>query len=180
MRTRTEVKQGGDPGSVLQLAFHPEGNRLAAAVSDGTIRLWELPSGRELYELRGHQGQSSGVETDGFTGRILGRSSAVRSVAFSPDGARLASAGYDRIVRVWNPKTGDQTATYRFDSPRINAVAFIRDGRLGAAGSNSATAGEAVIWKGNDNSKHLGGQIPPAVPKDDVSGRSKRVLPRSW
>lgn len=176
MKTRTGVEQGGNPGSVLQLAFHPEGKQLAAAVSDGTVRLWELPSGRELYELRGHQGRSSGNEIDGFTGRIIGRSSAVRSVAFNPDGSRLASAGYDRIVRVWNSKTGEQTATYRFDSPRINAVAFSHNGQhLAAAGSNSAKSGEVVIWKWSDNSDNLGGQVPPAVRKDEIAKHELEV-----
>lgn len=176
MKTRPEVEQGGNPGSVMQMAFHPQETRLAAAVSDGTLRLWELPSGRELYELRGHQGRSSGNQIDAFTGRIIGRSCAVRAVAFNPDGSRLASAGHDRIVRVWNSQTGEQTATYRFDSPRINAVAFNSDGqRLAAAGSNSQNSGEVVIWKWSDNSDNLGGHAPPTVRKDEIAKRELEV-----
>lgn len=60
MKTRPVVEQGGNPGSVLYLAFHSKGTRLAAAVSDGTVRLWEMPSGKELFEMRGHQVGSAG------------------------------------------------------------------------------------------------------------------------
>lgn len=176
MKTLADVEPGGNPGSILQLAFQPQGKLLAAAVSDGTVRLWELPSGRELYELRGHQGQSSVDEIDGFTGRIVGRSSAVRAVAFHPNGSRLASAGYDRTVRVWNSQTGEQTATFRFDSPHINALAFSQDGqRLAAAGSNSTKAGEVVLWKWSDNSASLAGQVPASVRKDEIAKREMEV-----
>src|SRR5439155_22396208 len=126
-KTKPDIEQGGDPRSVANLAFHPKGTRLAVAVSDGTVRLWELPSGQELFEMRGHQGRTGGQEVDKFTGRILGPGGSVRSVAFSPDGTLLASAGYDHVVRVWDTETGNQIRTFRFDSARINAVAFSPD-----------------------------------------------------
>ena len=44
-KTRPDVEQGGNPGSVASLAFHPMVTLLAAGVSDGTVHLWELPSG---------------------------------------------------------------------------------------------------------------------------------------
>lgn len=165
-KTQPEIEQGGDPSSVANLAFHPKGTRLAAAVSDGTVRLWELPSGREMLTLRGHQGQAGGQEVDKFTGRIMGPGRAVRSVAFNPDGSRLASAGYDRVVRILDTETGKETKTYRFDSARINAVAFSPDGRrLAAGGSNGAKSGEAVVWQLSDKPEKVGGPVLPALPK---------------
>ena len=57
--------------SVVAVAFHPNGKRIASASLDRTIKLWETETGQEVLTLRGHK-------------------SGVLSVAFSPDGRRLA------------------------------------------------------------------------------------------
>ncbi len=116
------------------------------------------------------QGQTGGQQVDKFTGRILGPTGSVRSVDFNPDGSRLASAGYDRVVRVWDTETGEQTNTYRFDSARINAVAFSPDGqRLAAGGSSAAKTGEVVIWKINDKLEELADPVLPTLRKAEMA-----------
>jgi WD40 repeat protein len=67
---------------VLDLAFSPDGSRLATASHDGTVRIWDPSSGKQLLVLRGH-------------------GALVSSVAFSRDGSRLASVGEDGTVRLW-------------------------------------------------------------------------------
>src|SRR5262249_16185716 len=69
----------GQPPSIFGLAYSPDGNRLASGAMDGSIRLWNLKTGRSAHALR-HPGQ-------------------IRDVAFSPDGRRLASAAFDGTVR---------------------------------------------------------------------------------
>ncbi len=74
-------------GSVLGVAFSPDGTRLATAGSDGTARIWDVMTGEVLHILAGH--------TDW-----------VRAVAFSPDGTQLATAGDDGTARIWDADAG--------------------------------------------------------------------------
>lgn len=81
----------GHAGEITDLAITPDGNRLASASLDGTVRIWDLKTGLEVLTLDEHAG---GVE----------------GLAFSPDGRRLASANHDGTIRIWDarPVAGEQ------------------------------------------------------------------------
>ena len=68
------------------LAFSPDGKVLAWQASDNVVRLWDVASGIEKAELKGH--------TD-----------YVYSVVFSPDGKILASGSSDQTIKFWDIAT---------------------------------------------------------------------------
>jgi len=131
--------------SIADVAFDPTSTRLATAVSDGTVRLWELSSGRTIMTLPAHRGEP--IDISDPTGWIAVPDKVVRCVAFSPDGSRLAAAGYERVVRIWNAETGEETDAFRFDVPWIGDLAFSPDGRQLAAGGGTTQSGVVVIWQ---------------------------------
>jgi WD40 repeat protein len=73
---------------------------------------------------------------------VKGLKASVGRVVFSPDGNHLATAGGDKILRVWDVETGKELAA--FSNPdRVGAVAFSPDGKSLAAGSKN---GSVRIW----------------------------------
>ena len=94
---------------------------VSLAAADGTARLWDSRTGRELFVLRGHAGF-------------------VWSACFSPDGKRLLTASQDGTLRLWDPATGQGLRTLRGHTDAVLCVAFSPDGRrlLSASADNSA------------------------------------------
>ena len=74
------------------------------------MKVWDARTGQESLTLKGHTGQ-------------------VNSVAFSPDGKRIASASADQTVKVWDARTGQETLTLKGHTSVVYSVAFSPDGK---------------------------------------------------
>lgn len=113
-----------------RVSFSPNGQLLAAAYHRGKspdARIWNTNDWSERCELEGHSG-------------------ATHDVAFHPDGNRVATASYDRTVKIWDVDTGQNLLTLS-GAHWMTAVDFSPDGRRLAAGGFS---GELHIWDFTD------------------------------
>ena len=86
------------------------------------------------------RGNTVVLRRDGRTTVLEGHRARVRAVAFSPDGARVATASRDHDVRIWDVETGDTIETLHHNS-EVRDVAFSPDGRWLVT-----AAGRAVLW----------------------------------
>ena len=75
--------------------------------------------------------------------KLAGHRGFVLATAFSPDGTRLASAGEDGAVKVWNVADGSQVRHYRGHTSSVTAVAFSHDGKKLASSSEDGTV---KVW----------------------------------
>jgi len=157
----------GHRGAIHAVAFSADGESLASASQDGTVRIWNVTDGKALRVIQGHSQQVIGVAFSP-TGRVLASASvdntiklwnmssdpkghivcqhdrAVTCVAFSRDSRRLASASADRTIKIWDAKTGVSRAALKGHEDTVRSIAFSPDDSYLASVSSDRTL---RIWE---------------------------------
>jgi WD40 repeat protein len=119
----------GHDWAILDIALSPHADRLllASGSAEGTVRIWDVKTGKQIVEPP------------------LRHGSGVHCVAFSQDGRFLASGGFDHVVKVWSTQTWKLFVELPDLTAAVDCVAFHpKDSRVLAWGGTDSTA---RVWK---------------------------------
>jgi serine/threonine protein kinase len=115
----------GHAGVVRTVAWASDGQNIASASDDTTVRVWDVATGRRIFSYLNHDGE-------------------VFAVAWSPDGQHIASGGSDHSLRIWNVHTGRKVFINRDRSSAVHAVAWSPGGGHIASGNSD---GRIHVWE---------------------------------
>ncbi len=164
-KVRTELPPF--PDSVHCLAFSPDGGKLAVVTSGpigrirdekgelvprvkipGKVQIWDVAETKKVATLEGH------------TDHIL-------TVAFGPDGTRLATGSMDATARVWDLKTAKELHSFPQHGKAVPAVAFSPNGQRLATGGLDNTV---KVWD-LDGFKLVSTWTPAANPNPEWAAK---------
>jgi eukaryotic-like serine/threonine-protein kinase len=154
--------------------YTPDGTQLVSVSGEGTLRRWDVRSGRLAFQTRTHDPHAVAIGPDGTTLAATGEDYAVKvwdlrtnvhkhtmaghagvvtGLAYVRGGDLLVTAGWDGTVRVWDPIAGREVRRLFAEGPEVrrmtswphrSTAAASPDGRLVAASTGS---GEIRVWE---------------------------------
>ncbi|KAJ3331124.1 hypothetical protein HDU76_004033 [Blyttiomyces sp. JEL0837] len=156
----------GHSATVESVVFSHDGNLVASASDDKTVRVWDLRTGKEMRRFEGHKVlatcvcfsydgkfvvSGSGDKTirlwDIATGKELkkfeGNSKAVSCVDISRDGKWIVSGGDDKTVRIWDVELGVEVKRFDGHAKIVLSVCFSADGTTVLSGEEK---GDIIMW----------------------------------
>lgn len=127
---------------VLDAAFNPKGDKIAAAAADNAIYICDVASGKTDRVIESH-------------------SDWVTAIAWSRDGAKLVSASRDKTAKVFDLKTGDLQITYSGHGKPVRGVAFHPDGKevFSSAADNKIHRWKIADGKKSADVSSFGGEV---------------------
>jgi len=149
----------GHTDEVYLVAISNDGSKILSASNDGTVKVWNVKSGKAAHTFQENQvwsaafspdaskflmgGESIVKLFDANNGKEIstfnGHSGRVYSVAFSPNGKEALSGGHDGTIKMWNIESGVETHTFKAHSDVVSSLAFSPNGNQVISGSYDKT-----------------------------------------
>jgi hypothetical protein len=133
------------PAPVTAVALSSNGQLLACGSEDGTITLWRVSDGKEMW-------------------RVAGRGGAVHALAFAPSGSFLAVGDTDNGITLWDTAAGKERGNVRAEGGAVGYLIFSADGTTLASLAGSAPWRVAQVW-----------EVPPGDGPPRLKGRFGRA-----
>jgi WD40 repeat protein/uncharacterized caspase-like protein len=121
----------GHTDPVFKVIYSPDGQKIATASNDGTVKIWN---------------------TEGKLLNTLDNKHAIYAIAFSVNGQTLAAGDNDGKIQLWNIADGSLIKTLKAHQALINSLSFSPDGKILASASDDKTV---KIWDVNSGLKKL-------------------------
>jgi WD40 repeat protein len=143
----------GDDEPVLTIALSPNSKRVASGSKDGTVKLWDVETGKVIARWTEHRACVASVCWSPIDERVLSGSwdgtarvwnvesgetilgpiqteqEYVFVVAYSPDGSKFATGGYNSALKIWDSSTGKFFQTLGEDDDAVVCLTWTSDGK---------------------------------------------------
>jgi WD40 repeat protein len=160
----------GSESQFLRVAFSPDSTLVAAGQQDGTVKLWEVASAKEVFTISGQPVPAFSI------------SDSVFALAFSPDGQTLAWGGGQKTITLFDIKAEEVMGRLPGHERWITAVAFNPNGATLATATESGSVRlwnlerkEAQVVFQADRLKPSGYQPPVKAIAYDPSGQTLAI-----